>query len=73
MIHFPKLDEDKKSINKLMSRTQVIEYFGISKSTLWRWSNVENKLPFIQINRRKFFKMDDIEKLIEYNYSPNFT
>jgi len=56
-----------------MSRTQVIEYFGISKSTLWRWSNVENKLPFIQINRRKFFKMDDIEKLIEYNYSPNFT
>ena len=47
MIHFPKLEEDKKSINKLMSRTQVIEYFGISKSTLWRWSNVENKLPLL--------------------------
>ena len=60
MIHLPKLNEDKKSMSKVMSRNQVIDFFGISKSTLWRWSNVENKLPFIQINRRKFFKKDDV-------------
>ena len=73
MIHLPKLNEDKKSMSKVMSRNQVIDFFGISKSTLWRWSNVENKLPFIQINRRKFFKKDDVERLIEENYSPNLT
>ena len=73
MFHLPKITEEKKEVSKLMSRNDVMNYFGISKSTLYRWVMKEDKLPFIQINRRKFFKMDDIEKLIEYNYSPNFT
>ena len=62
--------EEKREV-KLLSRGDVLDYFGISKSTLYRWSMKENKLPFIQINRRKFFKYSDIENLIEENYSLN--
>ena len=40
-IHFPNLEENKKTLPKLMSRNDVMEHFGISKSTLWRWTNVE--------------------------------
>ena len=73
MFHLPKITEDKKEVSKLMSRKDVMDYFGISKSTLYRWSMKEDKLPFIQINRRKFFKKDDINNLIEEYYSSNLT
>ena len=73
MFHLPKITEDKKEVSKLMSRKDVMDYFGISKSTLYRWSMKEDKLPFIQINRMKFFKKDDINNLMEENYSSNLT
>ena len=66
------IPEEKREV-KLLSRGDVLDYFGISKSTLYRWVMKENKLPFIQINRRKFFKYSDIQKLIEENYSPNLS
>ena len=66
------IPEEKREV-KLLSRGDVLDYFGISKSTLYRWSMKENKLPFIQINRRKFFKYSDIQNLIEENYSPNLS
>jgi predicted DNA-binding transcriptional regulator AlpA len=64
------IPEEKREV-KLLSRGDVLDYFGISKSTLYRWVMKENKLPFIQINRRKFFKYSDIQNLIEENYSLN--
>jgi predicted DNA-binding transcriptional regulator AlpA len=64
------IPEEKREV-KLLSRGDVLDYFGISKSTLYRWIMNENKLTFIQINRRKFFKYSDIENLIEENYSLN--
>ena len=64
------IPEEKREV-KLLSRGDVLDYFGISNSTLYRWSMKENKLPFIQINRRKFFKYSDIQNLIEENYSLN--
>ena len=66
------IPEEKREV-KLLSRGDVLDYFGISNSTLYRWSMKENKLPFIQINRRKFFKYSDIQNLIEENYSPNLS
>ena len=41
---------------KLMSRNDVMNYFGISKSTLWRWTNVEERLKSFSIGRRKWYK-----------------
>jgi|TARA_B100001971_G_scaffold109518_1_gene100546 predicted DNA-binding transcriptional regulator AlpA len=69
-IHFPKLEEDKKKrLPKLMSRKDVMEHFGISKTTLWRWSNVDEKLKSFSIGRRKWYKQSDVDNLIEEHYS----
>ena len=73
MIHFPKLTEDQKKLTPTMSPKEVCEELGISKSTLKRWSNKENKLPYIMINRKKRFKVNDVEELLENHYSPNLT
>ena len=52
-----------------MSRKQVMEHFGIGKTTLHRWTNVEGKLKSFPIGGRKFFKLDDVENMIESYYS----
>ncbi len=67
-IHFPNLEENKKTLPKLMSRKDVMEHFGISKSTLWRWTNVEEKLKSFSVGRRKFFKVEDVDNMIEEHY-----
>jgi predicted site-specific integrase-resolvase len=73
MIQFPKINKEDKTPSRLMSRKQVLDMFQISETTLYRWSMKENKIPYVKINRRKFFKYSDIEKLIESNYSSNFS
>lgn len=67
-IHFPNLEENKKTLPKLMSRKDVMEHFGISKSTLWRWTNVEERLKSFSVGRRKFFKVEDVDNMIEEHY-----
>jgi len=67
-IHFPNLEDNKKTLPKLMSRKDVMEHFGISKSTLWRWTNVEEKLKSFSVGRRKFFKVEDVDNMIEEHY-----
>ena len=49
----------------LMTSFQVRELFDISKSTLYRWSNVDNILPKLKVGRRVYFKRDDIESLLK--------
>ncbi|MBC8304389.1 MAG: helix-turn-helix domain-containing protein [Pelagibacterales bacterium] len=69
LIKFPKLEPSKSTLPKLMSRKQVMEHFGIGKTTLHRWTNVEGKLKSFPIGGRKFFKMVDVEEMIESFYS----
>ena len=66
--HFPNLEENKRTLPKLMSRKEVMEHFGISKSTLWRWTNVEERLKSFSVGRRKFFKVEDVDNMIEEYY-----
>jgi len=73
LIHLPNLTDEDKSKKELMTRKDVLNHFSISKSTLYRWTMVENKLPFIKINRRKFYKSSDVDNLIEKNYSTNLS
>ena len=54
IIRFPKQIERKPL--GLMTSFQVIELFQISKSTLYRWSNVVNILPKLKVGRRVYFK-----------------
>jgi hypothetical protein len=52
-----------------MSRKDVMNHFGISKTTLHRWTNVDDKLKSFRVGRRKFFKVDDVENMIEEYYT----
>lgn len=63
IIRFPKIKETKPL--GLMTSFQVRELFDISKSTLYRWSNVDNILPKLKVGRRVYFKRDDIENLLK--------
>ena len=53
-------------LEELLSVNKVMEYFGISRSTLYHLSKTE--LPYVKIINRKFFRPDDINNLIEKNY-----
>jgi len=64
-----KTETKKQSLPKLLFRKDVMEYFGISKSTLHRWVNVEGKLKSFKVGRRRMFKVDDVNGLLENNYS----
>ncbi len=60
---------NSSSIPNLMFSNQVMKYFGISKSTLHRWTNVEGKLKSIKVGKRVMFKMEDVKGLVENNYN----
>lgn len=69
IIRFPKTESTNSTLPKLMSRKDVINHFGISKTTLHRWTNVDDKLKSFRVGRRKFFKVDDVENMIEEYYT----
>ena len=69
LITLPKFD--KSTLPKLMTRKDIMNLFHISKSTLHRWTNEENKLKSFPIGRRIYFKMDDVQEMIEENYTLN--
>ena len=68
LITFPKSYKKNKDLSPLMSRKDVMNHFGISKSTLHRWTKDMGLLKTFPIGGRKFFKMEDVENLIESNY-----
>lgn len=48
----------------LMKASEVCTTLRISKPTLYQWMN-SGKLPSIKIETRRYFKSEDVEKLIE--------
>ena len=59
----------KTQLENLMDVNGVMEHFGISRSTLYRLTKNENKLPYIKIGSKKLFKISDLKHLIDRNYS----
>ena len=55
---------DKNAQKPLLKANEVCAIFKISKPTLYDWMN-QGKLPSIKIESRRFFRSEDIEKLIE--------
>ena len=58
-----------ENVSGLLDVKAVLEHFGISRSTLYRLTKNENQLPYVKIGRRKFFKVKDLNNLIEENYT----
>ena len=55
---------DMNGQRPLLKATEVCAVFKISKPTLYDWMN-QGKLPSIKIQSRRFFRREDVEKLIE--------
>ena len=53
-------------VEELLSVNNVMEHFGISRSTVYHLSKTE--LPYVKIRSRKFFRINDINNLIKQNY-----
>jgi len=67
------IEEPKSDIknDKIMSRKEVIEYMGISPSTLYRLCDKDKILDYSRINRRKLFYKRNVDKLMERYSSSN--
>lgn len=55
--------EPTKKEEKWLSRTEVMEIFGISSATLWRWSR--DYLVPEKIGNNVRYRLSDIEKRLE--------
>lgn len=55
---------DKSGQRPLLKGDEVCAIFKISKPTLYDWMN-QGKLPSVKIESRRFFRFEDIQKLIE--------
>lgn len=55
---------DKNGQRPLLKASEVCAMFKISKPTLYDWMN-QGKLSSIKIESRRFFRWEDVEKLIE--------
>jgi len=66
-------DKLVESTDKIMSRKEVIDYLGISPSTLYRICNKDKILEYSRINRRKLFYKSNVDKLMERYSSSNIT
>jgi len=64
MIHFPKTDDLKETQSPIVNRDTIIKTFGISKTTLQRWTKLYG-LPYHKISRRVFFKTDELNEWFE--------
>jgi excisionase family DNA binding protein len=57
---------DKNAQKPLLKVSEVCAIFKITKPTLYDWMN-QGKLTSIKIESRRYFKSEDVEKLIEDN------
>ena len=74
MISILKNLEEPKSDNKndkIMSRKEVMDYMGISPSTLYRLCDKDKILDYSRINRPKLFYKRNVDKLMERYSSSN--
>ena len=52
-----------KSLEALMTRQEVADYFKVSLPTLWSWTK-QGRIKSVGIGRRVYYKQSDIEQAI---------
>ena len=60
--------KSKNQLSELMRIEEVMKHFSISRTSVWRMEKNQT-LPSVKIGSMKFFKKDDLEKLINKNYT----
>ncbi|WP_202819724.1 helix-turn-helix domain-containing protein [Thaumasiovibrio subtropicus] len=51
-----------------MTRREAAEYLGIKENTLATWASTgRNKLPFIKVGHRVFYRLSDLDAFMENN------
>ena len=46
-----------------MTQTEVCDYLGVSKSTLWRWEKIGYLIPSTRMGSRPMYRKSDVEKI----------
>lgn len=52
------------SHNALMNTEALAKHFKLTTQTIWNWVKA-NKIPYLKVNRRYFFKLDEVMKALE--------
>ncbi len=67
------LDENqKKPEDSFLDNQELVKLLSISKRTAQSWRD-EGKISFSQIGSKIYYKMSDVQKLLETNYRKAFS
>jgi len=73
---FSKLEEVTRSIRHIKNNngwcleSDAMKILGVSKSSIQKFRRA-NRLPFAQIDRKIYYKLEDLNNFINQNYSKN--
>jgi len=68
-----RLDENqKKPEDSFLDNQELVKLLSISKRTAQSWRD-EGKISFSQIGSKIYYKMSDVQKLLETNYRKAFS
>jgi hypothetical protein len=66
------LETNKNTLeNQLFNNQQLSKYLDASLRTLQSWRD-EGKIPFSQIGSKIYYRMSDVQKLLDANYRKAF-
>jgi hypothetical protein len=61
----------KSSDNDFVDNADFIKLMNISKRTAQAWRD-EGKISFSQVGGKIYYKMSDVQELLNHNYNPAF-
>ena len=61
----------KSSENEFVDNADFIKLMNISKRTAQAWRD-EGKISFSQVGGKIYYKMSDVQELLNHNYNPAF-
>ena len=61
----------KSSENEFVDNSDFIKLMNISKRTAQTWRD-EGKISFSQVSGKIYYKMSDVQEMLNHNYNPAF-
>ena len=54
----------ENAVEKLLTKQEVMEKFGVCHTTLWNWDKSKLLVP-VKVGRKIHYKLGDVQKLLE--------